>query len=278
MKPKILCGVHNAPQSTDTKAFTLVELLTVIAIILLLVALLMPTLSRVRETAKATKCMSNMRQISMATFLYAAENNGMAPFDHSLVESRNEMFTTRSHNPSDSSYRSYYPTGKWFAEYLPGGARGSMNPAAYCPKGGRFNDAGPMVKGKTGMRENISYGINPDLIDHDWFLVHTEPDRNDIPLQQVSDPAKVCLWIESCRDKAYGRMGSPSGRHFSSKKVVYAEDPVEDGLPLYQEYGQANVVYVDQHISTRKIPEELPAYNSLFWRHARDDKADPYWK
>jgi prepilin-type N-terminal cleavage/methylation domain-containing protein len=278
MKPKTIRGVHSTSQLSNKKAFTLVELLTVIAIILFLVGLLMPALNRVRETAKVTKCISNMRQISMATFLYASDNGGMAPFNHYLVEARSEMFTSRSHDASDPSYRSYYPTGKWFAEYLPGGAMGSMNPAAYCPKGGRFNDSGPMVKGKTGSQPNVSYGINPDLIDHGWFLIHAEPDRNDVPLQQIHNPAKVCLWIESCRVKAYGRMGSPSGRHFSTSKVVYAEDPIEDGLTLYQEYGQANVVYIDQHISMRKIPDELPDFNSKFWRHKRDDKPDPYWK
>lgn len=53
------------------RAFTLVELLIVIAIIALLVGILLPTLKNARETAWATVCCSNMQQIGKAVNLYA---------------------------------------------------------------------------------------------------------------------------------------------------------------------------------------------------------------
>jgi prepilin-type N-terminal cleavage/methylation domain-containing protein/prepilin-type processing-associated H-X9-DG protein len=56
--------------------FTLVELLIVIGIIALLIAILMPALSAVREHARRIKCMSNMRQLSMAWIMYANESKG----------------------------------------------------------------------------------------------------------------------------------------------------------------------------------------------------------
>jgi len=63
------------------QGFTLVEMLVVIAIISLLAAILFPVLSRVRERAKQTSCMSNMRQLGMALTLYLNDKNeGFPPF------------------------------------------------------------------------------------------------------------------------------------------------------------------------------------------------------
>src|SRR5687768_17288706 len=60
-------------------AFTLVELLVVIGIIALLIGILLPTLNRARESARATKCLSNMRNLAQATLMFAQENRGLMP-------------------------------------------------------------------------------------------------------------------------------------------------------------------------------------------------------
>jgi prepilin-type N-terminal cleavage/methylation domain-containing protein/prepilin-type processing-associated H-X9-DG protein len=63
----------------NKKAFTLIELLVVISIIALLLSILMPSLSRVKELARKVVCKSQMRQIGMASISYAAENNDAFP-------------------------------------------------------------------------------------------------------------------------------------------------------------------------------------------------------
>jgi prepilin-type N-terminal cleavage/methylation domain-containing protein/prepilin-type processing-associated H-X9-DG protein len=66
------------------KAFTLVELLVVISIIALLLAILMPTLRRARDSAKKVVCQSNLRQIGIAMKTYAISNDGkFVQHDHS---------------------------------------------------------------------------------------------------------------------------------------------------------------------------------------------------
>src|SRR3954453_3606430 len=56
--------------------FTLVELLVVIGIIIALVGILLPALSRAREQAKRVQCLSNMRQLTLAWLNYAYEHKG----------------------------------------------------------------------------------------------------------------------------------------------------------------------------------------------------------
>lgn len=59
--------------NTRSAAFTLIELLTVIAIIGILAAILIPVVGAVRENARQTKCMSNLRQVALAVLTYESE-------------------------------------------------------------------------------------------------------------------------------------------------------------------------------------------------------------
>ncbi len=82
------------------RGFTLIELLVVISIITFLIGLLLPALSRAREAARTTACISNLRQIAIGVGLYLDEYNEGLP----VAE------------PLGPTYRGFTFGGKWVEE------------------------------------------------------------------------------------------------------------------------------------------------------------------
>lgn len=65
------------------KAFGLIELLVALFIIAVLLAILLPALSKAKATQRRTTCLSNLRQVATAFSLYAQDHDGYGPDDYS---------------------------------------------------------------------------------------------------------------------------------------------------------------------------------------------------
>ena len=105
---------HKAPPHTPrSRGFTLIELLTVIAIIAILAAILIPSISKVRERARETSKLSNYRQFFIANTMFAADHDG---FSVTTVDKRKPEWRTTPYvaDPGNST-----PHWTWLlASYL----------------------------------------------------------------------------------------------------------------------------------------------------------------
>ena len=72
-------GPSQLDRTTARSAFTLVDVLVSISVIAVLIALLLPSISMVRESARKVICSSDMRQIGLGMNMYAEDNNDLLP-------------------------------------------------------------------------------------------------------------------------------------------------------------------------------------------------------
>ena len=201
------------------RAFSLIELLVVMAIIALLIGMVLPALAAARNAASSTQCLSQMRQIGLATQLYAQEHNERLPRStHSALVYR-EM-------PWGYALSPYLGQGKYSG---PGPRWDALFDGIYrCPQDDREN--------------KWSYGKSVwfELTEAEIYEIDKNFNGQIYPtVLHVPNPSKTVL---------YGELGSGSMADHIMAHFWYMNGSVEVDVTRHSH--ASNYVFVDGHAKT----------------------------
>ena len=209
-------------------AFSLIELLAVIAIVALLAAVLVPAILERVEDGKRTQCVSNLRQFAMAAYIYTSNHDGLFPaaFGAASMPGIRYQYAWDFTNVRESGTFRVEPGLLW---------AGAPDVRIHqCPS--YAGSANWLADPNSGYNYNTSYIGAP-----------SDPAHRD----DIANPVSTALfgdgeWMAGANKFMRSPHGSPKDDGFSGR---YA------GTQGYRHLGKTNVAYSDGHAATHTVRE-----------------------
>jgi len=227
--------MFTSDQKSNKKAFTLIELLVVIAIIAILAAILFPVFAKVREKARQTACVSNLKQIGTAMLMYATDYDEFMP----------APFVYANYNILPSGLYSYQ-----LNSYIANQSYNGATSVWLCPDQTTFP-----YKGFTDKKPSRTYAMNMFLVGPgaltcgssqtctNYKTAHPRIGDPDSYYARVTDEAKKCL--------AKGGLSATC----TVQPVYYDDNPINDSA--ITDPSQTDMLF-------EAMPEASTAANTFF--------------
>jgi prepilin-type N-terminal cleavage/methylation domain-containing protein/prepilin-type processing-associated H-X9-DG protein len=211
------------------KGWTLIELLTVIAVIAVLAAILLPVFHQAREKARQATCISQLKQLASATLMYAQDHDEVLPCFWDYYDGEGKF-----------GGWIFYST---FGQCLPGNfdpSKGSIYPY--------IRNAPIYTCPSDRCRQGNSYAYNGALSPNP--VAKVGPGFHfGLPLAAIQEPANIILFTE----EETGHGSTDDGHHLP-----------EGNYPTTRHHGRSNFAFCDGHVKAL-LPDNVPSQSFRYW-------------
>jgi prepilin-type processing-associated H-X9-DG protein/prepilin-type N-terminal cleavage/methylation domain-containing protein len=220
-------------------AFTLVELLLVMAVIALIMGLLLAAVDSARAQGDSAQCHANLHQLAAANFAYAADNNGQ------FVAAQEPSNLIRWHGARDSVDAQFDPTKGPLSPYL-----GKEGRVKLCPALRNVLTGSQSFESGTG-----GYGYNAAYIGGTPMDIWT-PER----LSRLDHAAQTVMFTDTAFPRSDGLQEYAYCEAWSTEYPLNRFRGKLSASVHFRHAGKANVAWCDGHVSS-EAPSQLDGGN-----------------